>query len=160
MDKYETRRLRLLEIRDSLCEGKGAEIARRIDRTPSYVTRMLWPEGKKGRKRIGDDMVDIIEEAFNLHSGWLDKKQPINTEPSKTSTTGSIGTAVGANANIEDKKTKHLTTKREKTIQEINDLMKDVEEDDLEKAKTVIEALAYHAVAKKEKNQREIMSVR
>lgn len=72
MDKYEQRRLKLIEIRDKFCNGKAAELARRIEREPSYISRMLYPEGKAGRKRIADDMMEIIENAFNLPRGWMD----------------------------------------------------------------------------------------
>lgn len=72
MDKYEQRRLRLEEIRDRFCNGKASELARRIEREPSYVSRMLYPEGKKGKKRIADEMIEIIEKAFNLPRGWMD----------------------------------------------------------------------------------------
>ncbi|HGJ5884258.1 hypothetical protein [Arsenophonus sp.] len=72
MNKYEKRRLRLIDIKDTLCDGKIVELARRIDREQSYVSRMLYPEGKKWKKRIADEMVDIIEDAFNLPKGWLD----------------------------------------------------------------------------------------
>ena len=63
MDKYEKRRLRLMQIRDEMCGGKAVEVARKIEREPSYVSRMLYDESKKGRKRIADDMVEIIEKA-------------------------------------------------------------------------------------------------
>ncbi|PKH20211.1 hypothetical protein CIG19_18845 [Enterobacterales bacterium CwR94] len=90
MDKYEKRRLRLIQLRDDYCNGNGSELARRIDREPSYVSRMLWPEDKKGRKRIADNMIEIIESAFSLPRGWMDGivdeksnitfvPQPINT---------------------------------------------------------------------------------
>ena len=72
MDKYEKRRLRLMQIRDEMCGGKAVEVARKIEREPSYVSRMLYDETKKGRKRIADDMVEIIEKAFSLPSGWMD----------------------------------------------------------------------------------------
>ncbi|MEH5066400.1 S24 family peptidase [Enterobacter hormaechei] len=72
MDKYEQRRLKLIEIRDRFCNGKAAELARRIEREPSYISRMLYPEGKAGRKRIADDMMEIIENAFSLPRGWMD----------------------------------------------------------------------------------------
>lgn len=72
MDKYEIRRLSLLKIKNELCNGVGANLARRISREPSYVSRMLYPEGKKAKKRIADDMVEIIENAFDLPRGWLD----------------------------------------------------------------------------------------
>lgn len=72
MDKYEKRRLRLIQLRDDYCNGNASELARKIEREPSYVTRMLWPEGKVGKKRIADNMIDVIETAFNLPRGWMD----------------------------------------------------------------------------------------
>lgn len=75
MDKYERRRLRLLALRDERCDGKSAVLARKIEREASYVTRMLYPEGKAGRKRISDDMMEIIEKAFDLPRGWLDQTE-------------------------------------------------------------------------------------
>ena len=72
MDKYEQRRLRLIEIRDRFCNGKASELARRIEREPSYVSRMLYPEGKSGKKRIADDKMELIEKSFNLPRGWMD----------------------------------------------------------------------------------------
>lgn len=72
MDKYEIRRLRLIQIRDDMCGGKAVDVARKIEREPSYVSRMLYPEGKPGKKRIADDMVEVIETAFSLPKGWMD----------------------------------------------------------------------------------------
>lgn len=72
MDKYENRRMRLIQIRDERCGGKAVDLARKIEREPSYVSRMLYPEGKNGKKRIADDMVEIIESAFSLPRGWMD----------------------------------------------------------------------------------------
>lgn len=72
MDKYEKRRLRLIQLRDDFCNGNTSELARKIEREPSYVTRMLWTDGKSGRKRIADNMMEVIENAFNLPRGWMD----------------------------------------------------------------------------------------
>lgn len=72
MDKYEIRRLQLIKLRDGMCAGKAVDLARRISREPSYVSRMLYPEGKKQKKRIADDMVEVIESAFGLPRGWMD----------------------------------------------------------------------------------------
>ncbi len=74
MDKYEKRRLNLIELRHSRCGGSNAALARLIGREPSYVTRMAYPEGKSGKKRIAEDMVDIIEAAFSLPKGWMDRR--------------------------------------------------------------------------------------
>lgn len=90
MDKYEKRRIKLLELRDSKCSGKVSALAKRIDRDPSYVSRMLYPEGKAGRKRIADDMIEVIELAFNLPRHWMDtdqgKKEHANTIPAQIGT--------------------------------------------------------------------------
>lgn len=43
-----------------------------IGRPDNYVSRMLYPEGKKGKKRIAEDMAEVIESAFSLPRGWLD----------------------------------------------------------------------------------------
>lgn len=72
MDKYEKRRLRLAQIKNDFCGGRAVEVAKRIEREPSYVSRMLYEEGKKGKKRIADDMVEIIEKAFALPRSWMD----------------------------------------------------------------------------------------
>lgn len=61
-----------MQIRDEMCGGKAVDVARKIEREPSYVSRMLYEEGKNGRKRIADDMVEIIEKAFSLPRGWMD----------------------------------------------------------------------------------------
>ena len=72
MDKYEARRQRLRQLIDERCAGVSASFAKQIGRDASYVTRMLYPEGKAGRKRIADDMMEVIETAFGLPRGWLD----------------------------------------------------------------------------------------
>ncbi len=72
MDKYECRRRRLQELINTRCGGIAAALARKIEREPSYVARMLYPEGKAGKKRIADGMIELIEQTFDLPRGWLD----------------------------------------------------------------------------------------
>jgi len=74
MDKYETRRLNLRALIHSHCGGRAATLADLIERSPSYVSRMLYPEGRDGKKRIGEDMRDIIEDALSLKRGSLDEE--------------------------------------------------------------------------------------
>lgn len=74
MDKYEVRRLNLEALIDSRCGGRSATLADLIETSPSYISRMLYPEGKKGRKRIGEDMRDRIEDALSLKRGSLDEE--------------------------------------------------------------------------------------
>ena len=72
MDKYEYRRQRLLELKDTVCNGRISELADRLGRSASYVSRMLYEEDNPHRKRIGDDMLDIIVEAFGVTKAWMD----------------------------------------------------------------------------------------
>lgn len=69
----------MLDLRDRQCNGNGAALARKIGRDASYVTRMLYPEGKLGKKRIADDMMEVIETAFMLPRGWLDQEPDSDT---------------------------------------------------------------------------------
>jgi len=78
MDKYERRRQRLILLRDTRCHGRIVDLAKAIDRDASYVGRMLYPEGKKGKKRIADDMIEVIETAFRLPDGWLSQTPEVN----------------------------------------------------------------------------------
>jgi SOS-response transcriptional repressor LexA len=78
MDKYEFRRQRLIKIRDEKCGGNAAELARRIGKDATYVTRTLYPEGKPGKKRIADEMMEAIERSF---PGWLGESSKENTSP-------------------------------------------------------------------------------
>lgn len=79
MDKYERRRLNLIKIRDEMCEGKPSELANRLGRMQSYVCRMLYEEGKPGKRRIADDMIEAINVAFNLPPGWMDSDHSLAT---------------------------------------------------------------------------------
>lgn len=73
MDKYERRRLRLLRIKDEECDGNVASLAKRLGKSDSYVHRMLYEEGKAGKKRIGEDSVESIQREFGVN---LDGEAP------------------------------------------------------------------------------------
>lgn len=64
MDKYEERRGALQSLVDRLGRGGIAAIAQKIGKEPNYVSRMLYPEGKRGRKRIGEDSVQALAVAY------------------------------------------------------------------------------------------------
>jgi phage repressor protein C with HTH and peptisase S24 domain len=78
MDRYELRRQHLLSLKKERCNDKIAELAKTIGRDASYVSRMLYPEGKKAKKRISEMMVEVIETSFNLPKGYLDS--PLDSE--------------------------------------------------------------------------------
>lgn len=69
MNKYDERRIALQRLRDRLGYGAIRQIADAIGKDPSYVSRMLYPSTKDGRKRIGEDSVDALNLAF---PGWMD----------------------------------------------------------------------------------------
>ena len=69
---FERRRIRLIELINEKCNGNRSEFARSIGREPSYVVRMLYPEGKKDKKRISDTIMIAIENRYNLPRGWFD----------------------------------------------------------------------------------------
>lgn len=71
MDKYEYRRQRLIELRDTYCDGKISVLAEKLQRSHSYVSRMLYPLDKNNSKRIGDDMLDLLSATFNVTKSWL-----------------------------------------------------------------------------------------
>ena len=79
MDKYERRRKNLQLLIDERYRTP-AEFARAIGRSPSYVSRMLYPEGKAGRKRIADDMLELMEHECNLPRGWFDNSNHISAK--------------------------------------------------------------------------------
>ncbi|MBK5072206.1 helix-turn-helix transcriptional regulator [Budviciaceae bacterium CWB-B4] len=72
MNKYEIRRQKLIELRDKYCGGKISTLAEKMGKNPSYVSRLLYEEGKEAKRNIADRMVSDIESAFRLPRGWLD----------------------------------------------------------------------------------------
>lgn len=79
MDLKERRRLNLIKYRDLECGGSAAELARRIEKVPSYVTRMLYPADKEGARRMSEDMARQIETLISKPEGWLDR--PVDGVP-------------------------------------------------------------------------------
>ncbi|OBX09657.1 hypothetical protein QV08_01175 [Gallibacterium salpingitidis] len=65
---------------DELCNGNVAEFARKIGKEPSYVSRMLYPEDKKGAKPIGEKIVAEICKTLDLPNNWFDNDSDLPTE--------------------------------------------------------------------------------
>jgi len=72
MDKFERRRQALIRLKEDLGWGAIAKIAAAIGKEPSYVSRMLYPDGKAGRKRIGEDSAELLSRHF---PGWLEEAE-------------------------------------------------------------------------------------
>lgn len=64
MDKYEARRLALTQLVKSQPRAGIATVAAKLGKDASYVSRLLYPPGKDGRKRIGEDVWEAIVSAF------------------------------------------------------------------------------------------------
>lgn len=66
----------LVEIRDKLCGGNAAQLARQLNKDPTYVNRLFYPEGKPGRKGIGLEIMTAANRAFFLPVGFWDMNPP------------------------------------------------------------------------------------
>lgn len=71
-DKYSREQKLLALIRDRLCGGNMAELARRIGKDASYVARLFYPADKKGAKGIGVEIMRASTLAFDLPPGFWD----------------------------------------------------------------------------------------
>ncbi len=64
-------RLRLIELIKHLdITQRGFSDATGID--ASYVSRLLYPLGKKGRKNLGLTQMSAIRDCYKLPAGWFD----------------------------------------------------------------------------------------
>lgn len=70
MDKYAHRRSALKRLVDGFGHGGISRVATKIGKEPNYVSRMLYPDDKPGRKRIGEDSAELLSREF---PGWLDE---------------------------------------------------------------------------------------
>lgn len=64
---------RLVFLRDTYCDKNAAELARRINKDPSYVGRLFYPPNKRGHKGIGLEIMSACNQAFNLPPGFWDQ---------------------------------------------------------------------------------------
>lgn len=89
MDNYERLQALLAFIRKQYCGGKAAELARRIERSDSYVNRLFYPPGKNGAKGIGPEIMQACTEAFDLPRGFWE----MTPEEAAVEISGSSSTA-------------------------------------------------------------------
>jgi SOS-response transcriptional repressor LexA len=71
MDIYEARRRLLERLIRTKCDSSNANFSAKTGIAPSYVTRMLKPEGEKSRKKIDTDIAMRIEAALDLEPGSM-----------------------------------------------------------------------------------------
>lgn len=68
-------RLRLVELVDHIKATRKLnqrQIAEEAGMTPDYLSRLLYEQGKKGRKNLGMDTMRRLCAAFNLPANWFD----------------------------------------------------------------------------------------
>ncbi|MBO2923967.1 helix-turn-helix transcriptional regulator [Pseudomonas asiatica] len=53
--------------------GAKAEFARRLDKQADYISRCLYPPGKKGGKGVGEDFAREIEKEFQIPQYSMDR---------------------------------------------------------------------------------------
>ncbi|MBR8150025.1 hypothetical protein [Burkholderia vietnamiensis] len=94
MDKFEQRWRALVRLKDQLGRGGAAHIAREIGKEPNYISRALYPPGKDGRKRIGEDTAELLDAKF---PGWM-------SEQGWGGSNATPGDSVPANSRIEPPK--------------------------------------------------------
>ncbi|KGQ25467.1 MULTISPECIES: S24 family peptidase [Gallibacterium] len=80
MNKRAIRQHKLQNLINELCNGNVAEFARKIGKEPSYVSRMLYPEDKKGAKPIGEKIVAEICSILGLPNNWFDDDSNLPAE--------------------------------------------------------------------------------
>jgi transcriptional regulator with XRE-family HTH domain len=71
MEREEHWRQRLLELKGGLAL-KQSQIANDIGVADSYVSRLFYPPGKKGRKNLGLDNLRRLCAAYKLPADWFD----------------------------------------------------------------------------------------
>lgn len=78
-------------IKNKLCGGNAAELARRIGKDPTYVNRLFYLPGKSGRKGIGLEIMEACTRAFSLPPGfWESDPGTIRIEDLRRPATGPL----------------------------------------------------------------------
>ena len=81
MHLQEMRRERLIILIDNLGVGGQKRLAEALGIAADYVSRLLYPPGKKGKKGISGDMARRIEQYFAVQIGWLDGLEQTGQRP-------------------------------------------------------------------------------
>ncbi|NRN16444.1 MULTISPECIES: LexA family protein [Serratia] len=79
----EMRRERLIILIDNLGVGGQKRLAEALGIAADYVSRLLYPSGKKGKKGISGDMARRIEQYFAVQIGWLDGLEQTGLRPAR-----------------------------------------------------------------------------
>ncbi|WP_455806697.1 hypothetical protein [Pseudomonas fluorescens] len=76
MDKFEIRKANLQTLIDRVYGegvwGAKAKFAKRLEKQPDYLSRLLYPKGKPGAKNVGEDLAREIEREFDLPQYSMD----------------------------------------------------------------------------------------
>jgi SOS-response transcriptional repressor LexA len=63
------------------CNGVQKQLAERLDKKPTYISRVIKSDSHQ-KRNIGDDLARTVEKTFNKPHGWMDSRHGIN-EPSQ-----------------------------------------------------------------------------
>ena len=83
MPEFDAHQLLLMRIRDEYCGGSATELSRRISKDSTYVHRLFYPIGKKGRKGIGLEIMSTCTSVFKLPAGYWEGAAPTDTDYSQ-----------------------------------------------------------------------------
>jgi len=86
MNKYASRQKLLVALIQDKFDGVLARFASAVDIAPSYVSRLLYPEGKAGAKRIGENTIEKIESSLGIKgyfSGSISSERVATKPPAK-----------------------------------------------------------------------------
>ncbi|HAY0632886.1 TPA: S26 family signal peptidase [Serratia marcescens] len=87
----EMRRERLITLIDNLGVGGQKRLAEALGIAADYVSRLLYPPGKKGKKGISGDMARRIEQYFAVQIGWLDGLEQTRLRPVRKKAAQALG---------------------------------------------------------------------
>jgi SOS-response transcriptional repressor LexA len=59
-------------LRQRMCLGNAAELARRLGKDPTYINRLFYSKDKAGHKGIGLEIMQAANDAFGLPPGFWD----------------------------------------------------------------------------------------
>lgn len=90
---YEKRRANLVSLIKRLGHGGTSKIAREIGVDSSYLSRCTYPQGKPGKKNIGDEMVVKLNDKFPDWQSDAEGYMPKTSEPAPPRYTLTSGAA-------------------------------------------------------------------
>ena len=80
LDRFEKRRQKLLQLIRTKFDGINANLAKQIGYDQSYINRCLYPQDKKYKKNIGDELMCLIIDELGLPEDFWTQDENITLE--------------------------------------------------------------------------------